>query len=104
MNDTEFKPLDEAEATVLRADITALGEEQIDINVRILAKCAWLRQRFEETGNPAYVAIAWNLSGAVACNVDDGFFDDAINAISEPCEIDAMAYAELAMPVWNNDN
>ena len=104
MNDIEFKPLDEAEATVLRKDIAAFRDEQSRTNVSVLAKCAWLRQRFEETGNPTYAAVAWNLSVAVACNVDDGFFDDAINAISEPCEIDAMPYVELAMPSCENDN
>ena len=96
MNDIEFKPLDEAEAAVLRKDIAAFRDEQSRTNVSVLAKCAWLRQRFEETGNPTYAAVA--------CNVDDGFFDDAINAISEPCEIDAMPYVELAMPSCENDN
>ena len=104
MNDIEFKPLDEAEATVLRKDIAAFRDEQSRTNVSVLAKCAWLRQRFEETGNPTYVAVAWHLFSATSYNMDEIFFDDAINAISEPCEIDAMPYVELAMPSCENDN
>jgi len=104
MNDTDLKPLDEAEAAVLRKDIAAFRDEQSRINVSILAKCAWLRQRFEETGNPTYVAVAWHLFSATSYNMDEIFFDDANNAISKPSKIDAMTYVELAMPACENDN
>jgi len=98
MSTPDFAPLGAAEASDLECKISVLLEAQDSLAARSLELCGELDRRFHETKNPIYQAIAWNVSCAVACSVDDNHFVDAIAAITDPDPCDAGEYTSTRRP------
>ena len=96
-------PIGQDEAGKLLAEIYEIERQQARLNQQAMNFVAYLKFRAEETGNAAFLAVAWHISSQVACAVEDDHLDDARLATEAPDIHDALAMAPDGVRIVEDD-